>query len=98
MNCVSILALAAAMVVWARPVVAQQSIEYASVSGRVTDTSGAVVGGAMSLADIALACNIGFINARRPEFFPQEKYPGLAKLWKKLEERDTFRKTPPPPA
>ena len=56
------------------------------------------VGGAMSLADIALACNIGFINARRPEFFPQEKYPGLTKLWKKLEERESFRKTVPPPA
>ena len=56
------------------------------------------VGGAMSLADIALACNIGFINVRRPEFFPQEKYPGLTKLWKNLESRESFRKTVPPPA
>ena len=56
------------------------------------------VGEAMSLADIALACNIGFINVRRPEFFPQEKYPGLTKLWKNLESRESFRKTVPPPA
>ena len=55
------------------------------------------VGGAMTLADIALGCHIGFISSRRPDFFPQEKYPGLAKLWKKLEERESFRKTVPPP-
>ncbi len=56
------------------------------------------VGNSMSLADIALACHIGFISARRPEFFPQEKFPGLAKLWKSLEARESFRKTVPPPA
>jgi len=56
------------------------------------------VGGAMTLADIALACHIGFISARRPEFFSQEKYPGLAKLWKTLEERESFKRTVPPPA
>jgi hypothetical protein len=36
-------ALATWLVGWAGPVVAQQSIEYASVGGRVTDPSGAVV-------------------------------------------------------
>lgn len=56
------------------------------------------VGGAMTLADIALACHIGFISARRPEFFPQASYPGLMKLWKALETRESFRKTVPPPA
>ena len=56
------------------------------------------VGEAMTLADIAIACHIGFVNVRRPEFFAQEKHPGLAKLWKKLEERESFRKTVPPPA
>src|SRR5262245_34960988 len=30
------------------------------------------VGGAMSLADIAVACHIGFIAMRRPDFFAQE--------------------------
>ena len=56
------------------------------------------VGGALSLADIAIACHLGFITLRRPEFFPQEKYPGLTRLWKSLETRESFRKTAPPPA
>jgi len=56
------------------------------------------VGGAMTLADIAIACHVGFVNARRPEFFPQEKHPGLTKLWRKLEQRESFRRTVPPPA
>lgn len=56
------------------------------------------VGDAVSLADITLACHIGFIMSRRPQFFPQEKYPGLTRLWKNLETRESFRKTAPPPA
>ena len=56
------------------------------------------VGDAMTLADIALACHIGFISARRAEFFPQETYPGLAQLWKRLEARESFKRTVPPPA
>ena len=55
-------------------------------------------GGGMTLADITLGCHIGFITLRRPEFFPQEKYPGLTKLWKSLETRESFRRTAPPPA
>ena len=55
------------------------------------------VGGAMSLADIAIACHIGFIALRRPQFFPQAQYPGLTRLWKSLEARDSFRQTAPPP-
>jgi glutathione S-transferase len=54
------------------------------------------VGDAMSLADIAIGCHLGFIMLRAPRFFPQEKHPGLARLWKKLEERESFRKTAPP--
>jgi glutathione S-transferase len=56
------------------------------------------VGNAMSLADVAVACHIGFIALRRPQFFPQESYPGLAALWKKMEARDSMKKTAPPPA
>ncbi len=56
------------------------------------------VGASMTLADIATACHIGFITARRPEFFPQEKYPGLARLWKRMEARESMKKTAPPPA
>ena len=55
------------------------------------------VGDAMTLADIAVGCHSGFIVSRRPEFFPQEKYPALAGLWKTLEARESFRKTAPPP-
>jgi glutathione S-transferase len=53
---------------------------------------------AMSLADITLACHIGFITLRQPQFFPLEKYPNLTRLWKKLETRESFRQTAPPPA
>jgi Carboxypeptidase regulatory-like domain len=42
----AVLVLAAALVAFSHPVFAQQSIDYASVSGRVTDPSGAVVAGA----------------------------------------------------
>lgn len=56
------------------------------------------VGGAMSLADITLACHIGFITLRRPEYFPQQKYPGLARLWQKMEARESFKRTAPPQA
>ena len=56
------------------------------------------VGGAMSLADIALACHIGFIALRRPQFFPPEKYPGLARLWRAMEARESFKLTAPPQA
>lgn len=56
------------------------------------------VGGAMSLADITLACHIGFITLRRPEYFPQQKYPGLDRLWRKLEARESFQQTVPPQA
>lgn len=41
-----ILALAISLLAWGLPAIAQQSVGYASVSGRVTDPSGAVVPGA----------------------------------------------------
>jgi glutathione S-transferase len=56
------------------------------------------VGNAMSVADLAVACHIGFIASRRPEYFPQVKHPGLAALWKKMEARESMKKTAPPPA
>jgi hypothetical protein len=40
------LALASVVLAWALPAFSQQSVDYASISGRVTDTSGAVVPGA----------------------------------------------------
>lgn len=38
------------------------------------------------------------VMLRAPQFFPQEKYPGLARLWKKMEARDSMKKTAPPAA
>jgi glutathione S-transferase len=54
------------------------------------------VGNAMTLADITIACHLGFINLRAPQYFPQDRYPGLARLWRRMEERDSFRRTAPP--
>lgn len=56
------------------------------------------VGDTMSLADIAIACHLGFITLRAPQFFPQEKYPNLAQLWKSVEARESMKQTAPPPA
>lgn len=56
------------------------------------------VGEAISLADIAIACHIGFILLRRPEYFPQDQYPNLTRLWKNMETRDSMKKTAPPSA
>ena len=50
MKRLAFLALAIWWFAWAYPVVAQQSVGYASVSGRVTDPSGAVVPGAQVTA------------------------------------------------
>lgn len=50
MRRVRVLALAAAVLIWAGVAGAQQSIDYASISGRVTDSSGAVVPGAQVIA------------------------------------------------
>jgi glutathione S-transferase len=54
------------------------------------------VGDAMSLADIAIACHLGFIALRVPHYFPQEQYPSLARLWKTMEARESLKKTAPP--
>jgi glutathione S-transferase len=54
------------------------------------------VGDKMTLADISVACHVGFIYLRVPQYFPADTYPGLARLWRSMEERDSFRKTAPP--
>ena len=56
------------------------------------------VGDAMSLADIAIACHLGFVSLRMPHFFPDEKYPHLAQLCATMEARESMKKTAPPPA
>ena len=53
-------------------------------------------GDGISLADVAIACHLGFINLRVPQYFPRDRYPGLTRLWKRMEERDSFKRTAPP--
>jgi glutathione S-transferase len=55
------------------------------------------VGNRMTLADISIACHLGFINLRVPRYFPQDRFPGLTRLWKSMEDRESFKKTAPPP-
>lgn len=54
------------------------------------------VGEAMTLADIAVTCHLGFIGLRAPQFFPRERYPRLARLCETLEARESFKRTAPP--
>ena len=56
------------------------------------------VGDGMTLADVAIACHLGFITLRVPQWFPAERHPGLTRLSRRLEERESFRKTAPPKA
>ena len=55
------------------------------------------VGDTLSLADLAIACHLGFIVLRAPQFFPQEKYPTLARLRDSMAQRESMKRTAPPP-
>jgi glutathione S-transferase len=57
-----------------------------------------LVGDAMSLADLAISCHLGFVSRRVPHFFPQERFKNLARLCKTMEARESMQKTAPPPA
>ena len=54
------------------------------------------VGDSITLADVAIGCHLGFVNVRVPHYFPHDRYPRLARLWKTMEERESFRRTAPP--
>ena len=54
------------------------------------------VGDGMTLAGIAIASHLGFLNLRAPHYFPRDRYPGLTRLWSRMEERDSFKRTAPP--
>jgi glutathione S-transferase len=70
---------------------------FAALEGMLGDREWCV-GSHMTLADIAVGCHLGFIGLRVPQYFPTDRYPRLARLWRKLEARDSFRKTAPPKA
>jgi len=57
-----------------------------------------LVGNAMSLADLAIACHLGFVALRVPHFFPQERFANLARLCNAVAARESMKKTAPPPA
>ena len=55
------------------------------------------VGDAMTLADIAVCCHLGFVMLRAPHFFSPDACPGLARLLRSLEGRESMKKTAPKP-
>jgi glutathione S-transferase len=53
------------------------------------------VGNALSLADIATACALGYLKFRYPDILWETSYPNLARLYKKLSARASFKATDP---
>ena len=53
------------------------------------------VGNALSLADIAAGCALGYLKLRYAEIAWETAYPNLARLYKKLTARASFRATDP---
>jgi glutathione S-transferase len=55
------------------------------------------VGDEMTLADIAIACHLGFVMLRAPHFFSRDACPNLARLWQTMDARESLKKTAPKP-
>lgn len=55
-------------------------------------------GESFTLADIAIGCALAYVELRMPEFAWKEDYPNLAKLYKQLMARASFKDTAPPAA
>ncbi len=53
-------------------------------------------GDSMTLADIALGCAFGYLDARFPEVKWRDTYPNLVRLANKLAERQSFKTTVAP--
>jgi glutathione S-transferase len=53
------------------------------------------VGNALSLADISAACALGYLKLRFPEIVWDVTYPNLARLYKKMMARASFKATDP---
>lgn len=54
-------------------------------------------GNALSLADIAVGCTLGYLDFRFPDIAWASAHPNLAKLYKKLSARASFKSTEPAP-
>jgi glutathione S-transferase len=55
-------------------------------------------GEAFNLADIALGCMLLWLEFRMPEITWRKDYTNLARLLEKLEKRQSFKDTVPPPS
>ena len=53
------------------------------------------VGNALSLADIAAGCALGYLKFRYPDITWDTTHPSLARLYKKLSARPSFKATEP---
>ena len=53
------------------------------------------VGNALSLADIATGCALGYLKLRYAEIAWETAYPNLARLYKKMMARASFKATDP---
>lgn len=53
------------------------------------------VGNHLTLADVSVACCLGWLAFRFPNITWREEYPNLAKLFDKLSERPSFRDSVP---
>jgi glutathione S-transferase len=53
------------------------------------------VGNALSLADIASGCALGYLKFRYPEIAWETTHPNLARLYKKMAARASFKATDP---
>jgi glutathione S-transferase len=52
----------------------------------------------LTLADIAVGCALGYLDFRFPQIDWRTRHPNLARLAKKLEARQSFIDSAPPPA
>lgn len=55
------------------------------------------MGGAYSLADIAVGCSLAWLSLRFPQIEWRTEHPNLARLSDKLAERVSFKETQPQP-
>jgi glutathione S-transferase len=53
------------------------------------------VGNALTLADIATGCALGYLKFRFPDILWEATYPNLARAYKKLTARPSFKATDP---
>ncbi|BBB65192.1 glutathione S-transferase [Undibacterium sp. YM2] len=65
-----------------------------SMSSGLGDTA-FCTGTHLTLADISVACALGWLSFRFPEIDWRDDYPNLAKLFDKLSERASFKDTLP---